>query len=618
VVFMANHYPTSNFPLSEFRKNIAVGLHERYGDRFGLYGQGWQDVLPNVKSLMYQQDIEAETYRKSKMAVNISHFDLSRFSSDRLFRIMACGPLCLCKRYKDCEVDFTDGVHLRYWDTEGQLYELIDYYSKDENNAERERIAKNGNQLVTQHCKWSNRMQELKTLIKDDYISTRNKFAKTQKISCAVIIPIGPGHLRIAGQAESSVYRAINCSMGAFQKIEIIKIDDTKGEKGRAQARNSAIDLCLKQNYQWLFFLDADDLICENAFEVVSDLTEHYDAVWGSILEIPSGHAEANIVPHQSYPTNFDQLLLCDDPSSTLQTGHFVKSNVAASIRFDEQMSECAEFDCYSKVWKSYKCMKIQSPLFVKRRGMESEQLHSVSKSRRMQPIASIIGKHKHSPYENLDFIPAWSKEYQNEKNKKRVFEKLTKSRRMLADYYIESESDTFRTALEFTEDAYLALMGSGIKNQPLPADEQNFINSLFDQDVDHSKGLQYFFVMMLYCSPHQLPKQWRSRLSIPKWSASYLYAWLNKGNRPTGRRPKITDDIEINLVEDGYVIYQTAKDHVHYLNHTAAVVLESCTGNHSEEEIVQIVKQAFDLSEPPEKEVRDCLDSLLEQGLVK
>lgn len=76
--------------------------------------------------------------------------------------------------------------------------------------------------------------------------------------------------------------------------------------------------------------------------------------------------------------------------------------------------------------------------------------------------------------------------------------------------------------------------------------------------------------------------------------------------------------DIEINEVEGGYVIYQAEKDRIHYLNQSAVLVMESCTGANSVDEIVEIVRQAFELAESPEQEIKDCLDSLLKEGLIR
>jgi hypothetical protein len=81
---------------------------------------------------------------------------------------------------------------------------------------------------------------------------------------------------------------------------------------------------------------------------------------------------------------------------------------------------------------------------------------------------------------------------------------------------------------------------------------------------------------------------------------------------------PKIADGIDINEVEDGYVIYQSEKDKVHYLNKTAVLVLEACTGKNTTADITAIVKDAYGLGEAPEQEVADCLNTLMQEGLVK
>ena len=80
---------------------------------------------------------------------------------------------------------------------------------------------------------------------------------------------------------------------------------------------------------------------------------------------------------------------------------------------------------------------------------------------------------------------------------------------------------------------------------------------------------------------------------------------------------PKLAGDIEINQVEDGYVIYQQEKDRVHYLNHTAVLVLESCTGKNTVDDIVKIVQDVFEHPESPGKDVHECLESMLKEGIV-
>jgi hypothetical protein len=81
---------------------------------------------------------------------------------------------------------------------------------------------------------------------------------------------------------------------------------------------------------------------------------------------------------------------------------------------------------------------------------------------------------------------------------------------------------------------------------------------------------------------------------------------------------PKLAENLEINEVEDGYVIYQKEKDKVHYLNKTAVLILECCTGVNSITQIGKIVQEAYNLFENPEKEVIDCLNKLYEEELIK
>jgi hypothetical protein len=75
--------------------------------------------------------------------------------------------------------------------------------------------------------------------------------------------------------------------------------------------------------------------------------------------------------------------------------------------------------------------------------------------------------------------------------------------------------------------------------------------------------------------------------------------------------------NIEVHEVPDGYIVYQTERDRVHYLNTTAAVVFEFCNGQHDADEIVARVARAFDVDASGHPDIRAALDSLLQEGLV-
>jgi len=80
----------------------------------------------------------------------------------------------------------------------------------------------------------------------------------------------------------------------------------------------------------------------------------------------------------------------------------------------------------------------------------------------------------------------------------------------------------------------------------------------------------------------------------------------------------KSSASFEINQMEDGYVIYQYDSDKVHYLNHTASLVLELCNGKNSVEQIAKGVEVMFDLSHSAQQEVTECLELLLKEELIE
>jgi hypothetical protein len=80
---------------------------------------------------------------------------------------------------------------------------------------------------------------------------------------------------------------------------------------------------------------------------------------------------------------------------------------------------------------------------------------------------------------------------------------------------------------------------------------------------------------------------------------------------------PVKAPDLEINEVTDGYIVYQPDRDRVHYLNQTAALILELCNGRNAEANLPELLRLAWDLSEPPVEEVAECLETLRKEGLI-
>jgi len=142
IVFMVNNYG-GQFPLGHYRKNIGQVLKNKYHDRFKLIGNGWPHADNNLNG---DQVRESKYYNNSKIAINVSNYNLNRYSSDRIFRIMGSGCFCLSHKYPGIEKDFIIGKHLDVFDSPAELTQKIDYYLA--NNHDRNRIAQNGYEYV--------------------------------------------------------------------------------------------------------------------------------------------------------------------------------------------------------------------------------------------------------------------------------------------------------------------------------------------------------------------------------------------------------------------------------------------------------------------------------------
>ena len=81
--------------------------------------------------------------------------------------------------------------------------------------------------------------------------------------------------------------------------------------------------------------------------------------------------------------------------------------------------------------------------------------------------------------------------------------------------------------------------------------------------------------------------------------------------------RPRRTDGLKVDQVDDGFIIYQPERDRVHYLNHTAVLILELCDGRRSPADIAELVRKAYGLAEPPQREVDEMLARARDEGLT-
>ncbi len=160
ICFIGSNYVNTNlnFPLAEERFNMVTELKKEYGDRFLYKGMNWStsEYVSPAKEL--------EIYNTSKIAICHNNFYREGYSSDRIWRILACGCFSLTKYFPGIEGMFEVGKHLDWWRTIDELKLKINYYIS--NDEARARIADAGHRHFLMNHTWMDRVIELEQLIK--------------------------------------------------------------------------------------------------------------------------------------------------------------------------------------------------------------------------------------------------------------------------------------------------------------------------------------------------------------------------------------------------------------------------------------------------------------------
>ncbi len=195
---------------------------------------------------------------------------------------------------------------------------------------------------------------------------------RSSGLRCCIVTPIGPGHQQRYLECKASVQTAFRTDPGPFVELSFAAMDDPEGLQGRSLRRNDGIRLAVEQGADWIFFLDADDIMTPTAFARFKDFHQHYDAIWGGILEVLPGSQQPQLRSQQVAPITSLIGILDNDPTLTLQMGHFIRTKAARNILFDTDMDAGEDFKFYLQAWRDYRCIKQQAPFFINRRGIHS------------------------------------------------------------------------------------------------------------------------------------------------------------------------------------------------------------------------------------------------------
>lgn len=111
-VFVANINTVDQYPGHSERIDAVYALKKEFGDRFGLFGNGWNRELKPVRPIDITRVVE-EVYSKSFSCISISHFnEVDHYFSDRLLHCMASSRPTVSWHFPKYESYFVDGCDL--------------------------------------------------------------------------------------------------------------------------------------------------------------------------------------------------------------------------------------------------------------------------------------------------------------------------------------------------------------------------------------------------------------------------------------------------------------------------------------------------------------------------
>jgi hypothetical protein len=132
-----SRYKHKRYPTEDLRYILLSKLADM--ENCSLYGCLGR---PKIGGMKYYYAISGAKIGLSINAVN----NIRLYHSDRLTQYLSCGTFTLAKRVPDTNLLLKDGVHLRYFDTAEEFFELADWYLKHED--ERVKIANAGMEYI--------------------------------------------------------------------------------------------------------------------------------------------------------------------------------------------------------------------------------------------------------------------------------------------------------------------------------------------------------------------------------------------------------------------------------------------------------------------------------------
>lgn len=155
IVAHFNNYGKYYFPLSQYRIDIVNRLKQEFRSEFGLFGR----MEGSIGDFNHDQVAESINYNNAKIAINCSHFNYDRYSSDRLKRILGSGCFCLSHDFTNIDIDYEIEKHLDVFYNLDDLVAKCYFYLR--NKDIREQIANEGYKLAHEKYTFKNMCENI-------------------------------------------------------------------------------------------------------------------------------------------------------------------------------------------------------------------------------------------------------------------------------------------------------------------------------------------------------------------------------------------------------------------------------------------------------------------------
>jgi spore maturation protein CgeB len=161
-VFVGNMSVKENYPGTNERLECCNILRNKYGSRFGLFGNGWPTNLRSRGSAN-QREL-SNIYSESICSISINHYNkIDHYFSDRLLMCMASGRPTVSLHFPKYESYFTHLSDLYVVNSISEIPNAVEYLKNNKEIADY--IGESGSRKVYAEHTYHSRVKELLTMV---------------------------------------------------------------------------------------------------------------------------------------------------------------------------------------------------------------------------------------------------------------------------------------------------------------------------------------------------------------------------------------------------------------------------------------------------------------------